>query len=258
MRRFRLNLAASITLTVALVSGLGLPSAWAQEDTGSEAYEDIFVEEVVVTGTRIHRRDFSSPSPLTTIDREDIEFSGQPTLEEYMNQMPQLQPVSGRGLNNGSDGTTKLDLRAMGPGRTLTMLNGRRLAPSGVGSAIDVNNLPSVLVDRVEIITGGASTVYGSDAIAGVVNFITRNDFEGLSFEGGYNVSEEGDADIWDANVVYGHEMQNGGHITAYAGVYERETLFASERELTNKVWTDDPFSSPGQLRLGGSSAIPC
>ena len=257
MRRFRLNLAASITLTVALVSGLGLPSAWAQEDTGSEAYEDIFVEEVVVTGTRIHRRDFSSPSPLTTIDREDIEFSGQPTLEEYMNQMPQLQPVSGRGLNNGSDGTTKLDLRAMGPGRTLTMLNGRRLAPSGVGSAIDVNNLPSVLVDRVEIITGGASTVYGSDAIAGVVNFITRNDFEGLSFEGGYNVSEEGDADIWDANVVYGHEMQNGGHITAYAGVYERETLFASERELTNKVWTDNPFSSPGQLRLGGSSAIP-
>jgi outer membrane receptor protein involved in Fe transport len=231
-------------------------AAPAQTDSEEEAYADETVlEEVIVTGTRIKRRDFSSPSPLLTISREDFAFSGQPTLEDYLNQMPQMSPVSGRAVNNGSDGTAQLDLRSLGPGRTLVMLNGRRLAPSNVGSAVDVNNLPSTLIDRVEIITGGASTVYGSDAIAGVVNFITRDDFEGLSFEGGYNVTEEGDADIWDANVVWGQALGNGGHITAYAGRYERETLFASERERTNKVWTDDFFT--GQLVTGGSTAIP-
>jgi len=228
----------------------------AQSETQDEPYdEDTVLEEVIVTGTRIVRRDFNSPSPLTTISREAIEFSGQPTLEEYLNQMPQLQPVTGRALNNGSDGTTHLDLRSMGAGRTLTMLNGRRVAPSGVGSAIDLNNLPSTLVDRVEIITGGASTVYGSDAIAGVVNFITRDDFEGLSFEGGYNISEQGDADIWDANLVYGLPLDNGGNLTFYAGHYERKELFAGERAFTRIVWHDDEFT--GELYRYGSSAIP-
>lgn len=250
----RISVASCLTVAYTFLLCIS-PLAFAQDGDDEIAEDEDFLEEVIVTGTRIQRRDFSSPSPLTTIERQDIEFSGQPTLEDYMNQMPQLQPVSGRGLNNGSDGTSKLDLRALGPGRTLTMLNGRRLAPSGVGSAIDVNNLPSTLIERVEIITGGASTVYGSDAIAGVVNFITRDDFEGLSFDGGYNVTEEGDANIWDANVVYGHSFSGGAQLTAYAGRYERETLFASERERTSLVWTDDVFT--GEIRLSGSSSIP-
>jgi outer membrane receptor protein involved in Fe transport len=232
-------------------------TAPAQTDAQKDPYAgDSVLEEVTVTGTRIKHRDFASPSPLTTISRLEFEYSGQPTLEDYLNQMPQLMPDQSRSVNNGNDGTSLLNLRGMGAGRTLVLLNGRRLAPSGVGSAVDVNNLPGVLVDRAEIITGGASTVYGSDAIAGVVNFITRTDFDGLSVEGGYNISEEGDANVYDASVVYGHNFGNGGgNVTAYASYTERDSLFASKRELTRFVWQDDWVS--GVLQMGGSSDIP-
>jgi iron complex outermembrane receptor protein len=135
---------------------------------------ETLMEEVVVTGTRIVRRDFSSPSPISTIDEMFLDFSGQPTLEEALNHMPQVQPDFGRTANSPGDGTSRINLRGLGAERTLVMMNGRRLAPSGAGSAVDINNLPQALIKRVEIITGGASTVYGSDAIAGVVNVITQ------------------------------------------------------------------------------------
>lgn len=208
-----------------------------------------------MTGTRIRRRDFQSPSPLVTIEREDIEFSGQPTLEEYLNKLPQLQPDSGRAQNTSGDGTAELNLRGLGPGRTLVLLNGRRVAPSGSGSAVDVNNLPSILIDRVEIITGGASTVYGSDAIAGVVNFITRDDFTGLSVEGGYNVTAEGDANVWDANLVYGLDLPNGGNLTFYVGRYEREEMFTRDREISSVVLSEDYLS--GEWFEWGAQATP-
>lgn len=237
------------------IACLMLPGLGVAENTDEALEAEPVIEEVTVTGTRIQRRDFTSPSPLVTITREELEFSGQPTLEDYLNQVPQNQPTSGRTLNNGGDGTAGLNLRAFGPGRTLVMLNGRRVAPSGVGSAVDVNNIPSLLVDRVEIITGGASTVYGSDAIAGVVNFITRGEFEGLSFEGGYNVTSEGDADIWDFNAVYGKGFDNGAHVTVYAGRYEREPLFADQRAITAVPIIDNWFT--GELQVGGSDSTP-
>jgi outer membrane cobalamin receptor len=181
------------------------PLSFAQDETADFEDDEEFIEEVVVTGTRIKRRDFSSPSPITTITAEEFEFSGQPTLEEYLNRMPQLHPTSARTANNPGNGTAALNLRGLGPNRTLVLLNGRRIAPSGMGSVIDVNNLPRSLIDRVEIITGGASTVYGSDAIAGVVNFITRQDFDGFGFDASYSVTAEGDSKIYDANFAYGH-----------------------------------------------------
>ncbi len=224
-------------------------------DTLESDDSDGALEEVVVTGTRIKRRDFSSPSPLVTIDREMLAFSGQPTLEESLNRMPQLSPDFGRTANNPSDGTSRLNLRGLGADRTLVLLNGRRVAPSGVESAVDVNNLPRVLIERVEIITGGASAVYGSDAIAGVVNFITRDDFEGFGIESSYSISEAGDANIFDVNLTYGMTLPgSAGHITFFAGYYDREPLFASERELTRQAYID---TWEGELIVGGSPSTP-
>lgn len=213
------------------------------------------VEEIVVTGSRIKRRDFDSPSPITTIDRETISFSGQATLEEMLNQMPQVVPDFGRTSNNPGDGTARINLRGLGAGRTLVLLNGRRLAPSGVGSAINVNNLPQALVERVEIITGGATTVYGSDAVAGVVNFITRSDFTGLSVEASTNTTAEGDAEAYDFNLAFGHDFASGrGNVTVYGGAHERKSLFASEREFTRFSFRND--NATGTLTVGGSSVI--
>ena len=247
----------STHLLTGVIFLLSSPLAFAQDvDAAADPDdEEEYLEEVIVTGSRIKRRDYSSPSPLTTIDREAFEFSGQPTLEEYLNQMPQVQPDIGRTSNNPGDGTATLNLRGLGAGRTLILLNGRRVAPSGISSAVDVNNLPRSLMERVEIITGGASTVYGSDAIAGVINFITRQDFEGLSIDGSYSITAEGDSDIYDANITYGYNLPSGrGNITVYASYYEREPLFAGERELTSYAWFDD---WEGNLFAGGSFIIP-
>jgi len=238
-------------LTICLSTGFTAGVALAEE------YDDQPVlEEVVVTGSRIKRRDFSSPSPITTIGKDAFEFSGQPTMEEYLNQMPQVVPDYGRTSNNPGDGTARLNLRGLGATRTLVLMNGRRVAPSGVGGAVDVNNLPKAMIDRVEIITGGASTVYGSDAIAGVINFITRQDFTGLSIDGSYNVTEQGDSDIYDTNIVYGHDLANGrGNIMLYAGYYERKPTLAGTREISSVPYTDTWENY--EIVYLGSSRIP-
>ncbi|MGB5690173.1 MAG: TonB-dependent receptor plug domain-containing protein, partial [Woeseiaceae bacterium] len=225
---------------------------------GESADSDITpveVEEIVVTGSRIKRRDFVSASPLTTISRDDLVFSGQPTLEESLNQMPQVSPSFGRASNNPGTGTAAIDLRGLGPDRTLTLLNGRRIGGTGVGNAEDLNNIPQFLVERVEIITGGTSAVYGSDAIAGVVNFITRDDFTGLGVEASTSMSEPGDAETYDFNLAYGQEFANGrGHFTVFANYYDRKPLFAADRASTATPYRDN---WGGELIEAGSPIVP-
>ena len=220
-----------------------------------EELEDATVEEIVVTGSRLKRRDFSSPSPIMTIDSETMAFSGQATLEETLNQMPQVTPDFGRTGNNPGNGTARINLRGLGAGRTLVLMNGRRLAPSGVGSSVDVNNLPQVLVDRVEIITGGASTAYGSDAIAGVVNFVTRTDFDGFGLDVSAYMTEKGDSNIYDLNMTYGHNFSNGrGNITLFGGFFDRDESFAADREFSSVAYID---TWNGTIVPGGSSSVP-
>jgi outer membrane receptor protein involved in Fe transport len=128
--------------------------------------------------------------------------------------------------------------------------------PSGTGNAVDLNNIPQFLIDHIEIITGGTSTVYGSDAIAGVVNFITQEDYSGLGIEAGLSMAEQGDAETYDFNLAYGHNFANGrGNVTVHANIVERKPLFASDREFTRIPWWDDWFE--GILIEGGSSYVP-
>ena len=234
---------------------LFLVSAEGRAQSEEAEADESYIEEIVVTGSRLRRRDFSAPSPIATLDREALNFSGQTTLETALNQMPQVMPDFDRTANNPGDGTARINLRGLGAGRTLVMLNGRRLAPSGIGSAVNVNTLPQALIERVEIITGGATTVYGSDAVAGVVNFITRDDFEGVSLDiSGYS-TEAGDSNIYDASVAYGHNFSSGrGNITLFGGYYDREETYADARELTSVPWSD---TWEGELIQAGSSRVP-
>ena len=243
----------STAVAVAIALGTVPPAVLAQTDEVPVA--DQAVEEIVVTGSRLLRRDFSAPSPITTIDRETLAFSGQVTLEATLNKMPQVTPDFGRTSNNPGDGTARVNLRGLGSNRTLVMLNGRRLASAGIGSSVDVNSLPQALMERVEIITGGATTVYGSDAVAGVVNFVTRTDFDGFGLDTSAYATEKGDSNIFDINITYGHEFASGrGNVTVFGGYYDREPLFQSEREFTQYAWVD---TWDGELVQGGSSATP-
>lgn len=212
------------------------------------------LDEVVVTGSRLVRRDFLSASPISTVERIVLDAAAQPTLEETLNQMPQVSPDLERTTNNGSDGTARVNLRGLGSNRTLVLLNGRRFAPSGVGSSVDVNNVPQLLIDRVEIVTGGATTVYGSDAVAGVVNFITRSDFQGLSADVTAYTTERGDADIYNLNLAFGESFADGrGNVAFYGTFYDRSPLFASKRSVTAVPIED----ANGMLQETGSRATP-
>jgi len=243
-------------LFLAFLSGTSVVVAQQEAEAPAGAFEEeSFLEEVIVTGTRIARRDLNTPSPLTTVSTEIIEFTNQPTLEDTLNQMPQVFPSFGRASNNPGDGTATIDLRGFGAGRSLVLLNGRRVAPSGTGNAVDLNNIPRFLIEHIEIITGGTSAVYGSDAIAGVVNFITKRDFTGFGLEAGYSVTEKGDANTWDVNFGWGRDIFDGaGNIAVYANYVDREPLLAGEREFTHDAWFDD---WEGNLSTAGSPAVP-
>jgi iron complex outermembrane receptor protein len=261
LRPFKLLNSASHVVSAIFASLLCFLSAavFAQDEAADAAAADEasgYVDEVIVTGSRLRRRDFNAPSPVTSIGKDQLLNSGQPTLESALNKMPQVLPGINRSTNNGSNGTAEINLRGLGAHRTLVMLNGRRLSPSGIGTAVDINNLPQALIDRVEIITGGATTVYGSDAVSGVVNFITRNDFDGFGLDASAYMTEQGDSNAYDISLTYGHNFSSGrGNITVFASYLDREELLADARKLTSVPWFDDWDN--GELFQGGSSRVP-
>lgn len=146
---------------------------------------DTLIEEVLVTGTRIQRANLGSPSPVVEVSADDLSHGGSDRLEDLLRALPRVYTDQNRNTANGSTGTATLDLRNLGPQRTLVLVDGRRLpggSPLSAGVA-DINQIPAALVKRVEVLSGGASATYGSDAVAGVVNFLLLDDFEGLGLE---------------------------------------------------------------------------
>ncbi len=140
------------------------------------------IEEVVVTGTRLRDPNVISSSQITTVEVEDISDRGITRVEDYLNDLPQISPGQAITASNGASGTATVNVRNLGCSRTLVLINGQRLAPgtTGGGNCADLNSIPTLLLERVEVLTGGASSVYGSDAVGGVVNFILNEDFEGF------------------------------------------------------------------------------
>ena len=169
------------------------------------------LDAVSVTGSRITALDYESSSPLTTVTAEDIQATGTSTLEESLNQLPQL----GLGANKtnagwGGTGQSTLNLRGLGAQRNLVLLDGRRLQPSTTDNVVDVNGIPSALIESVEIISGGASAVYGSDAIAGVVNIRLKDNFAGFRFDSQFSQYAEGDGDTTDLSLTFGGNFAEG------------------------------------------------
>lgn len=241
----------AVTASISLALLAPVPDSLAQLRHNAEES----VDEIVVTGSRIKRQDFYGPGLKSVIEKDTLEFSGESTIEETLELMPQFIPDYGRTANNPGNGTARLNLRGLGSQRTLVLLNGRRLAPSGVGSSVDVNILPQALVERVEIVTGGAATIYGSDAMTGVVNFITRSDFDDFGLDASAYMTEKGDSDIYDLNLTYGHNFSNGrGNITVFGGVLDRDPIFAGDRDISTVPLTDTWL---GELVEGGSTRVP-
>ena len=241
---------------------------------GPQAQE---IEEVVVTGTRLRNPNVISSSQITTVDIEDISDRGITRVEDYLNDLPQISPGQAITASNGSTGTATVNVRNLGCERTLVLINGQRLAPGTTfgDNCADLNSIPSLLLERVEVLTGGASSVYGSDAVAGVVNFILDDDFEG--FKANYTHSfyqhnnDSGELrdlvrsynyQLADENVTtgetdklaaaFGGSIFDGrGHITGFLEKTDTSPILQGDYDISACALTR------GKSACGGSSTIP-
>ncbi|MBL8645514.1 MAG: TonB-dependent receptor plug domain-containing protein, partial [Rhodospirillaceae bacterium] len=213
------------TLLSGAVMAIALP-AFAQQQAADDK-----LEEIVVTGSRIKTEGLVANSPITTISAEEIAFSQPVAAEEIIKQLPAVVPSIGPGTNNGSNGGASLDLRNLGEERTLVLMDGRRMTPFNLDGFVDTNVIPIALLERADLVTGGASAVYGADAVAGVVNFILKRDFEGMTVAGSYGMSDESDAKRFKGDITVGGSFDdNRGNIAMSIGYTDTQALLQGSR----------------------------
>jgi outer membrane receptor protein involved in Fe transport len=215
-------------------------------------------EVIVVTGSTIGRKTLTTPAPLTVLNREALIAAGRSTVGDIIQMLPSQTNGINAQTNNGGDGSTRVDLRGLGAARTLTLINGRRVVPSGNGanSSVDMNTIPLAMIDRVEVLKDGASAVYGSDAVGGVVNVITRTDVTGTEATVYSGSSSRGDGFTYDASFVTGYTADNkNGNVIFSAGVQRQKPVFAADRTFSSYDMTYD-YANRLAIR-GGSTAVP-
>jgi len=224
------------------------------------------IEEVVVTGSRIRRSDTTSISPVTVLTSEDLAASGNLTLENFIQDMPAVNGGDfNAGVNNGNPGLATVSLRGLGANRTLVLVNGKRFASAAVNGFVDLNMIPTAIIERIEVLRDGASTVYGSDAIAGVVNIITKKDYEGFGVELGYDVTDEDDGQMLNGSIFMGGNFDRGNFV-AGVQINRRDEIRQGDRSFSDCPLFDDgvqtfcggsPTTTPAQFTpLGPDSAL--
>lgn len=224
------------------------PAERAAEEPSSDA------TDIVVTGSRIVRRDLETAAPVAVIQDEEFKLSGAVNVESVLNTLPQVAPGASAFSNNPGGGVATLSLRGLGTTRTLLLVNGRRWMFYDTSQTVDLNTIPAFLIDSVDVVTGGASAVYGSDALAGVVNFRLRNDLQGVEVGGGYSITEQGDGRRYNSYIALGADLGDRGHATIFAEYYRRGEIFQGGRDFSSSVLGDD---GDGGFTPGGSSTLP-
>lgn len=209
--------------------------------------------DIVITGSRIARPDLEVSSPVNVVSQMEIRDRQPNTAEDLLRDLPSVRPNLGPAVNNGSNGSASVDLRGIGTNRTLVLLDGRRLVPFGLDGTVDLNVIPVGLIDRVDVVTGGASSVYGADAVAGVVNFITRRNFSGLDLQANYRIAERGDAAEFRADALVGANFaEDRGNVVLGLGYSNRDPLLVTSRNIAAF-----PISSTTGLFAGSQAAVP-
>lgn len=220
--------AAPLALGLALLSAPSFAQDAAADEEAGQA--------IVVTGSRIARPDLEAPSPVTTVSSEQFDLTGTVTVETLLNELPQLIPGNTRTSNNqGGPDFSTLDLRGLGPQRTLILVDGERVPASSTSGVVDIGTIPAGLISRVDVVTGGASAVYGSDAISGVVNFVLKDDYQGLELTTQYGLSEEGDGATFNIQGLVGGNFAEGrGNMTFFASYFTRDAVGQGDRSITS------------------------
>lgn len=216
--------------------------------SGVAAAQDSPVEEVTVTGSRIRASGFNTPTPVTTLTSGELELMAPGNLIESVTQLPiffnnTTQDTPGNFFSTPGSGS--VNIRGLNTNRTLTLLNGRRMTPSNRIGAVDINSFPEVLIERVEVVTGGASAAYGTNAVAGVANFILDTDFDGLNTHVQAGNSSANSRNTWEVGVAYGTEIGERSHLIVSGEAYKQDGVFGYDNQDWYEAW--------GQVRVPGT-----
>ncbi len=258
----------ALCMMLALAPGAGL--------NAQESGTDQVIEEILVTGSRILKTNLVSSSPVTQVEAEELLYQGTVRVEDMLRTLPQVYVRQSSGQSNGATGTATIDLRNLGPERTLALINGRRMpAGSPLSYGADINQIPGALIETVDVLTGGASAAYGSDAVAGVVNFRLRDDFEGVQVsyqfsqynhvndndrwqgivrDSGYASADgsNSDGNMSNLSVVAGADFAEGrGNVTVYATYRDIGKVLQADRDYSSCSLSNDLTT------CFGSSTIP-
>ena len=266
LKRSKLRDAIAFSLAVSATALAGSGAALAQETEQPQAQTATSLDTVTVTGSRIKSQTFTASSPITEITAEEFTQYGATTVEDLVNQYPQVDLSFDNFENNGAYGHATISMRGLGPERTLTLVNGRRL-PASRNEVTDPSIVPAALIKRVDILSGGASAIYGADAVAGVVNFVLDDKFEGVHLNFGYSayqhdndneywqgLNEEGGYEAPSGNsgfdgisrsadlVVGGSFAENRGHAVGWLTWRENDALYHGQRDYSHcSVFYDAP-----------------
>ena len=245
--------------TTLLIGAVGFSSpAFAQETAPGGDDATVSQGDIVVTGSRIARPDLEGNSPIVSVGSSEIALkAGSANIENVLNDLPQVTGTATSTSNNPGGGVATVDLRRLAPQRTLVLVDGRRYISYDVNQTVDLNTIPSSLISRVDVVTGGQSAVYGSDAIAGVVNFILRRDFSGVELGSSYTLTGKGDGQLWDVHGMIGTNFDDGrGNVTIFGQYTKRKPTLAGQRAFSYNALSDHQDGSP-LYAAGGSPSVP-
>ncbi|WP_341711087.1 TonB-dependent receptor plug domain-containing protein, partial [Erythrobacter sp.] len=265
------------------VLGLALLAQPAMAQDADEGADEAPAASIVVTGSRIKQPNLESASPITVVSAAEIAQTGTTRVEDLVNSLPQVFAGQGSNVSNGATGTATLNLRGLGSERTLVLLNGRRLVPGDpTTSAPDINVIPAALIKRVDVLTGGASSVYGADAVSGVVNFVLDTEFEGFKLDTQYSVyshKNRANSDVtgaldargfpypsgtttdggtFDATLAFGTSFDDGrGRAMGYVGYRKIKAVNQARRDYSACALSANVAGSARQYSCGGSLTGP-
>lgn len=240
----------NLLATTIIAGSLFAMPAFAQ-GTPADAPKD--EDTIVVTGSLISNPNLQRSSPVNVTTAEEIELQSANVAEEILREIPGVVPSIGSAVNNGNGGASYVNLRGLGSNRNLVLLDGNRIAPADLVGRVDLNNIPLALVERLDVLTGGASTTYGADAISGVVNFVTKKDFAGVEFQGSEQITEKGDGNALRADVTIGANFDDGrGNAVFSMGYQESDPVYQGDRDIS--LTTVETFSGTA---IGSGTAFP-
>jgi iron complex outermembrane recepter protein len=244
-----LSVRAAVTAILGTSAALVLPGlSLAQEQPAKESQ----IEEITVTGSRILRKDFEATSPIVTVNSEAFENTSNVALEANLNKLPQFVPAVSQftttdvqNTATNTVGASTVSLRGLGPNRNLVLLDGRRAMPVNASMVVDINSIPSAALERVEVTTGGASSVYGADAVGGVVNFILKKNFQGMQFDAQYGTTSDSDGEELRVSGLLGANFAEGrGNVLFGIEHYDRQAAAQVDRDFYLERMADPTVNS--------------